>query len=278
MHPLDGKGNGTKINGESLKRVPDGPAPVWLLPGHRLARPLGQGPHLRVRPESGQRTRPGHLEVRRPARRDSQSVRRSGHRREHGASQHWQEKGKRSRPKLATASKYLNGRTPNTIAYADFKAVFLTLLDQLDWSTVIDAADSEEILRYEERMPSPALKARLRTTETAVASHMSELSITDTKLTEAKKKHRDLLNDNIVYRTFSKAKSLEMRARFRAEIARKVARIRFWFYRDENTPKLVPDSKHDLFPFAQITFTNGRERYVAWFNNGFMILVSPEKR
>ena len=118
---------------------------------------------------------------------------------------------------------------------------------EADWKieTIIDALI---------RLPSPALKARLRTTETAVASHMSELSITDTKLTEAKKKHRDLLNDNIVYRTFSKAKSLEMRARFRAEIARKVARIRFWFYRDENTPKLVPDSKHDLFPFAQIIF------------------------
>jgi hypothetical protein len=107
---------------------------------------------------------------------------------------------------------------------------------------------------------------------------MSELSVTETKLTEAKKKHRDLLNDNIVYRTLSNAKSLEMRARLRAEIARKVARIRFWFYRDENTPKLVPDPKHDFFPFAQVTFTNGRERYVAWFNRGFMILVRPERR
>jgi hypothetical protein len=127
-------------------------------------------------------------------------------------------------------------------------------------------------------LPSPALKARLRTTETAVASHKSELSVTETKLTKAKKKHRDLLNDNIVYRTLSDAKSLEMRARLRAEIARKVAGIRFWFYRDENTQKLVSDPKHDLFPFAQVTFTNGRERYVAWFNSGFMILVRPEKR
>jgi hypothetical protein len=104
------------------------------------------------------------------------------------------------------------------------------------------------------------------------------LSVTETKLTETKKKHRDLLNNNIVYRTLSKAQRLEMRARLRAEIARKVARIRFWFYRDENTPNLVPDPKHDLFPFAQVTFTNGRERYVAWFNHGFMILVRPEKR
>jgi hypothetical protein len=84
----------------------------------------------------------------------------------------------------------VNGRTPNTIVYADFEAAFLTWLDQLDWSSVIDTADSEEILRCEERigelkasieadsrkietiidalmdLPSPALKARLRTTET----------------------------------------------------------------------------------------------------------------
>jgi hypothetical protein len=38
---------------------------------------------------------------------------------------------------------------------------------------------------------------------------MSELSVTEAKLTEAKKKHRDLLNANVVYRTLSKAKSLE---------------------------------------------------------------------
>ena|SRR6516164_3162987 len=107
---------------------------------------------------------------------------------------------------------------------------------------------------------------------------MSELSVTEAKLTEAKKRHRDLLNANVVYRTLSKAKSLETRARLRAEIARKVARITFWFFRNENTPKLVPDPKHDLFPFVQVTFTNGRERYVVWLNNGFMILARPEKR
>ena len=67
-----------------------------------------------------------------------------------------------------------------------------------------------------------------------------------------------------------------MWARLRAEIARKVARITFWFHRDENTPKLVPDPKDDLFPFAKVTFTNGRERYVVWFNNGFMTLERPK--
>jgi hypothetical protein len=196
----------------------------------------------------------------------------------------------------------VNGRTPNTVVYADFEAAFLTWLDQLDWSSVIDTADSEEIRRYEERiaelkagieadtrkietiidalidLPSPALKARLRAIETAVASHMSELSAAETKLTEAKTKHRDLLNANVVYRTLSKAKNLETRARLRAEISRKVARITFWFYRDENTPKLVPETKDDFFPFARVTFTNGRERYILMFDNGDFVTLIPHAK
>jgi hypothetical protein len=39
---------------------------------------------------------------------------------------HWRDKGKRDRPKLATSSKDVNGKTPNTIVYADFEAAFLT--------------------------------------------------------------------------------------------------------------------------------------------------------
>jgi hypothetical protein len=50
--------------------------------------------------------------------------------------------------------------------------------------------------------------AAIRATEKAVTSHMAELSVTEAKLTDAKKKHRDLLNNNIVYRTLSKAKGL----------------------------------------------------------------------
>jgi hypothetical protein len=42
---------------------------------------------------------------------------------------------------------------------------------------------------------------------------MSELSATETKPTEAKTNHRDLLNANVVYHTLSKAKSLETRVR-----------------------------------------------------------------
>jgi hypothetical protein len=107
---------------------------------------------------------------------------------------------------------------------------------------------------------------------------MSELSVTETKLTEANKKHRDLLNDNIVYRTLSKTKSLEMRARFRAEIALQGGADQVLVLSGRKHPEAGAGPKDDFFPFAQVTFTNGRERYVAWFNNGFMILVRPEER
>ena len=106
----------------------------------------------------------------------------------------WQDKGKRSRPKLVTYSKETNGQTPNTIPYADFEAAFLTWLDELDCASVIDAADSEEIKSLEEKvaaldlaigrdtqrvetiidalvdLPSPALKARLAVTESCARS------------------------------------------------------------------------------------------------------------
>jgi hypothetical protein len=71
----------------------------------------------------------------------------------------WQDKGKRSRPKLVTYSKETNGQTPNTIPYADFEAAFLTWLDELDCASVIDAADSEEIKSLEEKVAALGFKS-----------------------------------------------------------------------------------------------------------------------
>jgi hypothetical protein len=64
----------------------------------------------------------------------------------------------------------------------------------------------------------------------------------------------------------------------RAEIARKVAQITFCFHRDENTPKLVPESKDDFFPFARVPFTNGRERYLLMFDNGDFVTLIPRSK
>jgi hypothetical protein len=164
------KGNGTKINGESLKRVPDGPPRPGFFPAI-VSQNLWNKAHASIF-------------ARRAVNERGQVISKSGGQRggihnlfavlvidgNMGLPMHWQDKGKRSRPKLATASKDVNGRTPNTIVYADFEAAFLTWLDQLDWSSVIDTADSEEILRYEERIgePKASIEADSRKIETII--------------------------------------------------------------------------------------------------------------
>jgi hypothetical protein len=36
---------------------------------------------------------------------------------------------------------------------------------------------------------------------------------------------------------------------------------------DRKTPRPVPKSKKDLFPFARIEFANGKERFVVFFDD-----------
>jgi hypothetical protein len=48
-------------------------------------------------------------------------------------------------------------------------------------------------------------------------------------------------------------------------------RIDFWFHADKNTPVLVFEEKQDLFPFARVRFTNGRERFIIMLGNSFLI-------
>ena len=45
-----------------------------------------------------------------------------------------------------------NGSTPNSVAYAKFERAFLSWLGALDWSTVIDVADTEGIKKSEEKI------------------------------------------------------------------------------------------------------------------------------
>ncbi len=65
---------------------------------------------------------------------------------------HYGDKGKRDRPRLRTNSKDVNGATPNSVTYTNFEKAFLFWLDALDWSTVIDVADTEAIQRSEEEI------------------------------------------------------------------------------------------------------------------------------
>jgi ParB-like chromosome segregation protein Spo0J len=189
-----------------------------------------------------------------------------------------------------------NGRTPNVIVYADFESSFLTWLDALDWTRVIDATDSEEIKALSEKigwldlaitrdekrvetiidslvdLPSPALKARLAATERVLAANKTAREETEKQLESAKARHRDLLSPQVIYSKLASAPDVETRARLRVEIRRKVERITFWFRRDQNTPALVEDPASDLFPFAEVRFTNGKCRYIVLTKGVIMTL------
>ena len=109
--------------------------------------------------------------------------------------------------------------------------------------------------------------------ESQIGRDKTQLEVSKAQLTEAKSKNRDFTDQAIVFAALSATKDLATRARLRQEIRRKVARIDFWFRRDQKTPHLVPDPKNDLFPFARVTFTNGQERYIVLVENGFMPLI-----
>ena len=93
----------------------------------------------------------------------------------------------------------------------------------------------------------------------------------EARLTEATDKQRNLLNQSIDFETLSQTKDLKTRARLRHEIRRKVARIDFWFKRDKNTPLLFCEGEEDLFPFARIGFTNGKELFIALRDGYFLV-------
>ena len=121
--------------------------------------------------------------------------------------------------------------------------------------------------------PAAALNDRLLKLESQVKTEKAQLEDSQAQLIDAKNKSRDFTDQAIVFAALSATKDLATRARLRQEIRRKVARIDFWFHRDRKTPRLVPNSKNDLFPFARVTFTNGQHRYIVLLENGFMTLI-----
>ena len=106
------------------------------------------------------------------------------------------DKGKRDRPRLATEK--TNSERPNTFDYARFERWFLTWLDQLDLTTILDATESEDLRHAEEQIaslsldiergeqqvqkltgllldtPSKALKDRLLKTEAQIEKHKGD--------------------------------------------------------------------------------------------------------
>ena len=167
---------------------------------------------------------------------------------------------------------------------------------------MIDVADTEAIKRSEEEIadlqlsiarsqaqiqilvdalvslsaPAVALNDRLLKLESQVEADKAQLEFSQAQLIDAKNKNRDFTDQAVVFAALSATNDLATRARLRQEIRRKVARIDFWFHRDRKTPRLVPDSKNDLFPFARVIFTNGQQRYIVLVENGFMTLINFE--
>jgi hypothetical protein len=71
-------------------------------------------------------------------------------------------------------------------------------------------------------LPSPALKARLAATESALAAAKSEREEAAKRLETAKAKHRDLLNPQVVYSRLAGTRNIETRSKLRLEIRRRV--------------------------------------------------------
>jgi hypothetical protein len=76
----------------------------------------------------------------------------------------------------------------------------------------------------------------------------------------------------VVYTRLGGTRNIETRSKLRLEIRRRVERITFWFRRDENTLALVEDPASDLFPFAEVRFTNGKSRYIVLAKGVIMTL------
>jgi hypothetical protein len=76
--------------------------------------------------------------------------------------------------------------------------------------------------------------------------------------------NRDFTDQTIAFAALSETKDLATRARLRQEIRRKVARIDFWFHLDRKTPRLVTNSKNDLFPFARVISPTVSSASLCW--------------
>jgi len=142
----------------------------------------------------------------------------------------------------------------------------------LDLAISRDSQPVERIIDSLVDLPSPALKARLAATESALAVAKSEREEAAKRLETAKVKHRDLLNSQVVYSRLAGTRNIETRSKLRLEIRRRVERITFWFERCSDSPRLVEDPAKELFPFAEIRFANGKCRYIVFTKGEIMTL------
>jgi DNA invertase Pin-like site-specific DNA recombinase len=224
---------------------------------------------------------------------------------------HYSDKGKRSRPQLVTNCKDINGARPNTINYERFEKMFLRFLDDLDWTTILDITESDELRRQEEIIaslnlditrgeseavkivdllvdtPSKTLKDRLLKVEARIEKDKVDKDAAEKRLAELKRRHNELLDKSLIYSKLAKAHDFETRARLRQEIRRKVHRIEVSFkplvfdraFLEEEFKGPIPAELLEPRPRIQadIFFVNGVERGFS-FNpsSEYYILINPE--
>jgi hypothetical protein len=188
---------------------------------------------------------------------------------------HFADKGKRDRPRLVTDTDSKADR--HSVVYEQFEMTFLRFLDQLDWSSVLDVAENEEIQAAEKDVadcaatisqleqqiekltdllldtPSASLKSRLLDAEKRLQESQTMRSVAESRLADLRKRHRDLLDSSVAYWKLSTATDIETRAKLREEIRRKVRRIDMRF---------LPNQRHVL----RIEFCNGAVRGAIWRN------------
>jgi hypothetical protein len=218
---------------------------------------------------------------------------------------HYEDKGKKARAKLTTQSKDLDGATPHRLDYHAFERAFLNWLDQLDWQTVLDVAESDEINSLEQRIatldleiernqnrvktiaerlidtPSEYLSNALLETEQKLKSETTQKADLGKSLESAKSRHRDLLSHDIVYFRLAELKDIDSRAKLREEIRRKVARIDVTFGIEilvagfSNLNGIKPGPSRTM---VRVKFVNGVERALLFQEKEVVLLWLGEAR
>jgi DNA invertase Pin-like site-specific DNA recombinase len=198
-----------------------------------------------------------------------------------GRSLHFIDKGKRERPKLVVD--YDGDR--RAIVYADFEKSFLQFLDIIDWTEVLDVAESTELLQAEEKIgrlrleieragqtveklanllldtPSPTLKQKLLATEQKIEADKLLLSSAQERLASLKQRNHDLLDDSVIWSKLAEATDIPTRTRLREEIRRKVKRVSVDFS-GLRLPQIG-----EVKCVASVEFVNGASRALVFASN-----------
>jgi DNA invertase Pin-like site-specific DNA recombinase len=203
---------------------------------------------------------------------------------------HYINKGRNEKPKLIVD--YEGPR--RAIVYADFEKSFLRFLDQLDWTEVLDVAESTELLQAEEEVgrlrldiersgqtieklanllldtPSTALKQKLLATEDKLEADKISLATTQERLASLRQRNQNLLDESVVYSQLLAAKDIPTRTRLREEIRRKVKRIEFDFAA-ARFPEPIGLVNHS----CRVLFVNGASRYLFFAKSGVYVFEKP---